>query len=844
MSGNMAITTQNLLQQRFDAPLPDYQQRRVIFWYDKNHAYQQEVADYQLDNVVILTVTTNNYFAVKYQIEVKKPHQNFLLYLPMTQPEPQKDPLYDIYLYSQPEFHIDRLSQVLDELHVSDQEVYRGTLLVYKKFFENKQRQKKLVSLMKNETDLTPEKLKLGIFLTLVGGERLAFTNGLVYLLAEWAQGKTTLWQKVQRFGSSAWFWQQAKIYFGYHATNLTLTSLVSAIFATKTAVEFNNKVPKNWQNLLLSPENNAVVFIDQWQNACDLSGLYQVVANKASEILRIPAFVRRKSVNFLVQGTTFEIYDKTLVSLVAEQLATGSILYDDYELQLINRRTSLWYSKFKADYRVLIQAIYLFRSLSTLQINAETKTQLWQQYQNDFSQIDRTYRQFQQSYEQIYEPGNNFQKLQQKVEHFYINDYLQPLAQLWDSLIGEQLPLTKSLSTIDFYQKKIAGLVADKRRVFIIVVDALRYEIAGQLQDILNRNQHFDTYLEPMETTVPSYTDLGMAALLPHRQLTLNDKGQVEVDGQLSAGLQNRERILNKQLPTKNVTVRSGKVILSANRDQLRQLYKGTNVNYIYLDTIDARGDNAKSEDEVFTAVDLALKQLQEIIGLLTGHVSATNIFVTADHGFLYTHQPLTTLDKLQQPKGIVSKRRFVINKDLRPAINTHVFKLTSLKTQSLAAHIPAALLRYAVQGGGSKYIHGGTTLQEIMVPLLTIRTERGAHSPQQVEVALLTDLTTLGSYTLNVSFIQIQSVSNLRRSKRILVYLEDSKQNVISNQLAIIADYHNDSVQQRILTGKLIVASDVTPRYQQGTLVVMNAADPDDVQWHQINLDLPELN
>ncbi|MDC4186377.1 BREX-1 system phosphatase PglZ type A [Loigolactobacillus coryniformis] len=839
----MAADTQTLLQKRFDAPLPDYQQRRIIFWYDENQDYAQELAAYQLNNVVTLTVTPNNYFAIKYQLEVKQPTQNFLLYLPMNRPEPQSDPLHDIYLYSQPEFHVDRLSQVLDELHVADQDAYRGTLLVYKSFFENKQRQRSLVALLQNETEITPDKLTLGIFLVLVGGKRFSFANGLIYLLAEWTQEKAAAWQKLVRFGSVKWFWQQVSQEFNYQAEQPSLADLACALFATKTAAEFNDKVPKNWQNMLLRPANNTIVFIDQWQNARDLTTEYEVVANRVSDLLRITAFTRGKSVDFLAQGNTFAAYDVALITLVAQQLTEGSILYDDYELQLIKRRTVFWNDHFQASYRALIQAIRLLRSLASLTIDAATVPALWRQYQEQLMQLDQVYRKFYRAFDQISEPNDELRALQQKVEHFYTDGYLQPLAQRWDSLIGAELPLTSALPTTAFYSKKVTHLVNDRRRVFVIVVDALRYEIASQLQDELNRNQQFDTQLEALEGTIPSYTDLGMAALLPHQQIALNTKGNIEVDGQLSAGVENRQRILTQELPDLKVTAQTAKSILAANRDQLRQLYKGTDVNYIYLDTIDARGDNAKSEDEVFAAVDLVLQQLQELVGTLARYVSATNFFITADHGFLYTRQALTKLDKIAQPAGIVHKRRFVINTDKHVAGNTHTFALSGLTPGNLAVHVPAELLRYAVQGGGSKYVHGGTTLQEMMVPLLTIKTERNARSPQQVEVVLLTELTTVGSYNLTLSFIQIQPVSNLRRSKRILVYLEDAAGKTISNQITLIADYHNDSIQQRILTGKLIITNDISPRYQQGTLVIANAADPADRQRQTISLDLPEI-
>ena len=44
--------------------------------------------------------------------------------------------------------------------------------------------------------------------------------------------------------------------------------------------------------------------------------------------------------------------------------------------------------------------------------------------------------------------------------------------------------------------------------------------------------------------TMLPSYTQLGMAALLPNEEIALQENGTVFVDGQSTAGLDNRAKI------------------------------------------------------------------------------------------------------------------------------------------------------------------------------------------------------------------------------------------------------------------------------------------------------------
>ena len=53
----------------------------------------------------------------------------------------------------------------------------------------------------------------------------------------------------------------------------------------------------------------------------------------------------------------------------------------------------------------------------------------------------------------------------------------------------------------------------------------------------------------------------------------------------------------------------------------------------------IDARGDSAKTEEQVFEAVEDTLDELVTLVRKLTS-ANASNILVTADHGFIYQNR------------------------------------------------------------------------------------------------------------------------------------------------------------------------------------------------------------
>ena len=76
---------------------------------------------------------------------------------------------------------------------------------------------------------------------------------------------------------------------------------------------------------------------------------------------------------------------------------------------------------------------------------------------------------------------------------------------------------------------------------------------------------------------------------------------------------------------------------------DELRDLYKQHQIFYVYHDRIDAAGDKAATERTVFRAAEETLRELLLLVKKWT-NANATNILITADHGFLYQDHPAGT--------------------------------------------------------------------------------------------------------------------------------------------------------------------------------------------------------
>ena len=143
----------------------------------------------------------------------------------------------------------------------------------------------------------------------------------------------------------------------------------------------------------------------------------------------------------------------------------------------------------------------------------------------------------------------------------------------------------------------------------------------------------------------LPSYTALGMASLLPHKQLEYTDSGDVLADGLSTAGRANRDQIL----ATVGGMAVSADALIKLKKSEGRALVDGKKVVYVYHDKIDAIGDKRATENDTFQATHDAIRELADVVRYIVNNLNGTHIVVTADHGFLFTESTPGETDKSQ---------------------------------------------------------------------------------------------------------------------------------------------------------------------------------------------------
>jgi hypothetical protein len=92
--------------------------------------------------------------------------------------------------------------------------------------------------------------------------------------------------------------------------------------------------------------------------------------------------------------------------------------------------------------------------------------------------------------------------------------------SQRWDAA-----PLQKQQ---DFFEEYIEEYPRNQKKVVVIISDAMRYGVGEELLDRIKSEDRYTAELDGAVTMLPSYTQLGMATLLPHEKIVLNDNGTV----------------------------------------------------------------------------------------------------------------------------------------------------------------------------------------------------------------------------------------------------------------------------------------------------------------------------
>ncbi len=809
--------------------------RHIVFWYDSEEDFIEDIDTLGLENVEVLKLTPNNAFYTKYYIEKENVTSNILIYSNMAKPAPKEDYLYDIYCYSQ-EFSTDRTTVIMRELGITNESL-KGVFKEYNLFFKNKDRITAFKNL--NITNYTEEKVHLAILASLTKVKTIQLEDIVKALIINNIEGKTKYYDDIVKFGNEEALLELIKKYYGYKFDEYSIEKLMATLLITNLKDSIKLDLPKKFENYVSVREGNCLVFLNHLMNHTKDSQYYDLMAEKIGSKININEVLKANDIDTFNECEVFEQVDKIILRKIEELLDNDGEEFDRYLSLISKRRTLHFYPKYKNQYEALRNAIkFLKKKKEVGVIQGGSAYDMFNTYIKDYNVFDKYYRKFYQYYDRCIEK-DDIVIIRDKIENSYTNWYLEELSLKWNTAIqNEKSWVIDGINQQYKFYNEFIKFKYHKERVVVIVSDALRYECADELSKKLN-NQNKNKWrgnaeLKVVQGVLPSYTKLGMASLLPHNKIEVDDKYNVIVDGINSSGTENRQKILSNY-SDKAVAITYND-LKSFKRADYKEKFNDKELIYIYHNTIDAIGDHAITENKVFEACENAIDEIFALVNSLIGNLSVSNILITADHGFLYKRDKLSVSDKISGPKIDDSEdgRRFVITDSTEAAEGTIIKSMDYILGDHCGKNVitPKGTMRFKVQGSGSNYVHGGSMLQEIVVPVIQFKLDRSKSSKKEFEKTTI-KLTTVSRKITNpivyLEFLQEKKIEDTVLPLRVKCYFEDEDGNVISDESTIIADSKLENPTDRAYKEKFILKSIAYDKTKQYFLVIQDEEDSD---------------
>lgn len=794
------------LQDIFNEQLKDGEQRKIVFWVDKDREFIEEINQFVLDGVKVQKLLHNNQFYMKYLLEEEDTASNYLIYTNI-ELGLENNWLTDTVSYSKT-FYADRISLILNDLQIDP--TLRGIVKKYERFFQNKERYRKFQAI--GIEAYSEESIELTIMSVLCNVKVPDFEEILKTVLTDSLDDENNKYlQQMDKFFDVSVFWRYVFKMYSYERDSQTLKTLLIHLAVTA----FSHSVPEQYlatvkDFVAVRSKTNALVFMDHWMHHKTDFELYDQYVEIVEQEIQLSKLLQPIPIDEFKQADTFPYVDKAIIIYIANSLLEGREDFEEYIKLIKLRRVKHFYERYSSIYEALFFSVKMqaFYTEHHHGIPSGQASEIYKAYESKYYVMDTYYRKFYVAYDS--ESNNEIlKKLKDRVEHLYTHWYMGELSVNWSQAVKAEMTEEWSLPGVmnqqSFYSSTVAPHMRNGDRVFVIISDAFRYEVGVELSERLNSETIGSCDLQTMLSVIPSITKLGMASLLPHKTVDFDASTQVLVNGKDSSGLENRKAIL-KSAVEESIAVHLQE-IMDMNKAGRREVFKGKKLIYIYHDTIDAMGDKASTEIYTFDAVEKAMNQLYDLVKIIRDDLSGTNVYITADHGFLYQRESLKESDKLEKVRmdTLEVKRRYILSKEDQQ-IDGHInIDLSSVvqNEQRLHVYVPNGTIRNRMQGPGVNFVHGGASLQEITVPLLSFKNKRtgqkGVQQISKVDIKLTSTIRKITNRIFNLNFFQTEKIGDKLKPRTVVIYMVDEDNNVLSNEETLIGDRSFDNPAER---------------------------------------------
>ena len=809
--------------------------RKLVFWYDGGAEFMDDVDTLELVNAKVLHLEPDNQFYTKYFLECVDTTTNYLVYAPFEKPAIRENHLADTIKYSK-EFFADRASLLTIDLGLDER--LKPVIQHYIKFFGEKKRTQAFYDL-ELET-FNRNTIEIALMSVLCKCKTPSYEEVLRTVLTDAGFENNPYLAEFKKYDLLDAFWRQAQDVFGYADEKPTLEKFTMTMFVTYAAKVIPADMPAAWKPFISFKSGNVIAFIDNLMNSYIYGERFDEISKMVYDSLKADVEFRKLPVEALVSCGIFAGIDELLIKWATERLELEDVaakLGDITISQLTKQRRQGHFGKRYANEYFVLQNAWSIISGSEYAPSANLN-EIVKNYTSELYKMDRYYRYFYYYLDKL-EDATRFDKLKELVENIYANEYLAKICINWNDLFSterESLQITKQP---DFFNRNVNYA---KDQLVVIISDALRYEVGMTLLEKLQADEKCTATMKTMASTLPSITQYGMAALLPHRSLELTEDYSVLVDGQKVDTLEQRQAILQKYKTASRCVQYDDIKNLSVT--DLRSIFTRQDVVYIYHNQIDARGDKLNTENEVFNACAEAVDEISALIRRLTTSANRSRFIVTADHGFIYRRNKLSESDKIGSVSGAanVLGRRYLLSAEAvatEGVAATAVGAMMQTKDERMVSY-PVGTDIFKAPGSGMNYVHGGCSPQEMLIPLIEVKTEKGYKETTTAQIALVSLTSKITNLITSLDFVQTDAVSDVVKETTYRIYFVDDNDEKISNEHLYVADKKDKDTVKRVFRLRFSFKNKKYSKNQKYYLVAYDDNNSLEVLRHEIVMDI----
>jgi hypothetical protein len=429
----------------------------------------------------------------------------------------------------------------------------------------------------------------------------------------------------------------------------------------------------------------------------------------------------------------TFPFEERSFFAQAVDALKRDNI--DKLRQMLGRHKSSVWIGRGEnqAQWQLLQAAVSLVEACEDadrqLPDHAKTQEALIDFYTSSLREVDRLQREFEQAERDllIKQDGVDmvipharaaYRKLVDKVQGVFIRHLEQ-----------SGWPPAGRLANCDVFDKMIAPKLQESgRRVAVLLIDALRYELGVELEKQLVDDGQVEMYAAFAQ--LPSITPVGMASLLPGAgsELKLIRKDEqvvVALGDQSLPQVTQRMDVLRKRFGDRFAEISLTEFVRGKGK-----VNGGVELFVLRSTTIDQHMES--TPEMALRLIHESLKSIRVAIHKLRG-LGFKEAFVVTDHGF-YLNTATEPGDVCAKPQGkwVNVHERCLLGDGVSDTGN-FVISAQHLGIRGDFNQIagPRAMVPYRA---GEWYFHGGASLQEAVVPVIAVRMQEpeGKFVPQ----------------------------------------------------------------------------------------------------------------